>query len=214
MVGIYEASMLAYDWPQLSFGPLSLGFEAVLYWLLFYIYNVQGLLFLFWYDMIPPGCSLTTEERLLIIIYRALSLTFTVWHWQLPVKDPNRIAAILDPLSKVIAFVAPAVQATIHYSLQRRMSLASTFWASNILFILSFTLGAGCMLSIIIKYLRLRRKSEEHCATSLDGAFGSLTSHAIDPASDRPHGRQRSKLRVNVDSLLLLRFTIAFVILL
>jgi len=48
MIGIYEASKVAYEHPQLSFGPVSIGFDAVLYWIIFYIYNVQGLLFLFW----------------------------------------------------------------------------------------------------------------------------------------------------------------------
>ncbi|GAB7339506.1 hypothetical protein MBLNU457_6124t2 [Dothideomycetes sp. NU457] len=192
MIDTYESSMLAYQWPQLSLGPLSSGFEAVLYWLLFYIYNVQGLLFLFW----------------------ALSLTFTVWHWQLPVKNHDRIAAILDPLSKAVAFVAPAVQTAIRYSLRYRMSVEATFLVANLLFILSLTLGATCMFCIIINYLRLRRKSDQHCATSLEGPIDSLTSHAVDPANEQPHRRQRSKLRVHVDSLLLLRFTIACVILL
>lgn len=210
MIETYQASVLAYEWPQLSLGPLSFGFEAVLYWLLFYIYNVQGLLFLFWYGMAKYSRG---RRGILIIIHRALSLTFTVWHWRLPLKNHDRIAAALGPLSKTVAFVVPAVQTAIRYYLRYRMSVKSTFIVANILFILSFTLGAACMLCIIIKYLRTRRKSEL-LATYLEGPFDSLASHTFDPAGDQPHTRQRSKLRVNVDPLLLLRFTIAFVILL
>jgi len=48
MIARYEASIIAYEYPQLSLGPLNTGFEAFLYWTLFYIYNVEALLFLFW----------------------------------------------------------------------------------------------------------------------------------------------------------------------
>lgn len=59
--GTYEASLLAYQWPGLSIGPLAVGYEAVLYWILFYIYNVLGLLFLFWYDMADNSCGRSTS---------------------------------------------------------------------------------------------------------------------------------------------------------
>jgi len=146
-------------------------------------------------------------------INRALSLTFTVWHWRLPVNNPERIASILDPLSKIAAVILPAISTAIHLALARQMSFQATLFITNALFILSFTLGATCMVLIIIKYLRLRRKSEEHRATSIDNASGDLSDNTS-PASDQRHKRQRSKHGVNVDSLLLLRFTIAFFILL
>jgi len=214
MIDRYEASTVAYKSPQLSLGPLSTGFEAFLYWVLFYIYNVQALLFLFWLESHTPferstNSSLTSTSR-------ATSLTFTVWHWRLPVRNPDRIAAVLGPSSKIVAFLVPAIFSAVHFGLQRQMSLAATFFVTNILFFFSFTLGAVFMLFIIVKYLRLRRNSEEHCATSIDNAFGALTvTDELSPrASDGRHKRQRSKLGAHVDSLLLLRFMIACVILL
>lgn len=44
----YEASVAAYKNPDLALGPLSTGFSAGLFWTQLYLYNVDGLLIMFW----------------------------------------------------------------------------------------------------------------------------------------------------------------------
>lgn len=44
----YEASLAAYNKPSLALGPLSKGFNEVLFWIVLYFYNVDSMLMLFW----------------------------------------------------------------------------------------------------------------------------------------------------------------------
>lgn len=46
----WEASIAAYNSPFLAFGPLSRGFNEILFWIVLYFYNVDAMLMLFWYE--------------------------------------------------------------------------------------------------------------------------------------------------------------------
>jgi hypothetical protein len=45
----YEQSIIVKGNPALALGPLSRGFNAVLFWTILYFYNVDSITMLFWY---------------------------------------------------------------------------------------------------------------------------------------------------------------------
>jgi len=57
----YEQSIIVKGNPALALGPLSRGFNAVLFWTILYFYNVDSITMLFWYVsmLLHAGALLT-----------------------------------------------------------------------------------------------------------------------------------------------------------
>lgn len=124
----YEASIASYENPALALGPMSYGFNAGLFWTELYLFNVVGLLVLFWY------VSITTHSRHyngLMPQFRAVALVANVWNWRL--KTLSSYSEWIGAVSKIAAFVIPAVMEALRQVFEVNAGFIGTLVLVNIL---------------------------------------------------------------------------------
>lgn len=104
----HEVSLAAYNNPALALGPLSRGFNEVLFWVVLYFYNVDSMLIMFW----------------------AMALVINIWNWNSLFKTwQQRISAA----SKVVAWLLPAVVIGVRKFYQFHLPFATCVVLLNIL---------------------------------------------------------------------------------
>ncbi|GAB7353428.1 hypothetical protein MBLNU459_g3898t1 [Dothideomycetes sp. NU459] len=178
----WETSLAAHSRPSLAFGPLSHGFNRILFWMVLYFYNVDAMLMLFW----------------------AIALTFGVWDWRIRSLDNHR--ETIGLVSKAAAFVLPVLQITgLHKAYQIDASIATSIVLLNLLSLTSFAIGTVCITLIMFKYMRSRFGVSSY-------ASGSTPSGGQSTITTSRSRRGLPKLTMRVDPWLVVRFTIAFFI--
>ncbi|KAF4551303.1 Hypothetical protein D9617_14g077600 [Elsinoe fawcettii] len=180
----FEASVAAARNPALALGPLSRGFSSVTYWIQVFFFNVDALLMLFW----------------------AVALTFNVWDWR--IKGLYNHHQTIGLISKIAAFILPALVASLRASTKISIQFGPGFFLTSCLLLISFTFGAVAVTLILVKYIRTRLGFSSYASGSVE--IGELPSTTNSRGGSRA---ARSRLKVRVDPWLVLRFSIAFVIL-
>ncbi|KAG8631065.1 hypothetical protein KVT40_000205 [Elsinoe batatas] len=180
----FEASIAAAKNPALALGPLSKGFSSVTCWIQVFFFNVDALLMLFW----------------------AVALTVSVWDWR--IKGLYNHYHKIGLVSKVAAFVLPALVASLRASTKISIRFGPGFFLTSCLLLLSFTFGAVAVTLILVKYVRTRLGFSSYASGSVE--IGEIPSTNDSRAVSRGG---HSRVKVRVDPWLVLRFTIAFVIL-
>ncbi|KAG9755396.1 hypothetical protein KCU73_g5436, partial [Aureobasidium melanogenum] len=128
----YEQSIIVKGNPALALGPLSRGFNAVLFWTILYFYNVDSITMLFW----------------------AIALVFSVWN--IRPRWLQRWQGVISWVSKVLAVVLPAIFSALRKGFQVNAGFIGTLILMNLLMLVSFAFGAICVILILFKYLRAK----------------------------------------------------------
>ncbi|GAB7349231.1 hypothetical protein MBLNU459_g8394t1 [Dothideomycetes sp. NU459] len=125
-----DASRAAKLNPSLALGALSVGFNAALYWIEYYLYGVDALLLMFW----------------------AVALVFSVWEFQ-PAILHNR-ERMFGIVSKLAAFLLPVIFVGLHNV--HTTGFISTFVLVNFVVLLGLAFSVICIILILAKYLWTR----------------------------------------------------------
>ncbi|KAI4730443.1 hypothetical protein E4T49_01755 [Aureobasidium sp. EXF-10728] len=185
----YEQSIIVKGNPALALGPLSRGFNAVLFWTILYFYNVDSVTMLFW----------------------AIALVFSVWN--IRPRWIQRWQGVISWISKVLAVVLPAIFSALRKGFQVNAGFIGTLILMNLLMLVSFAVGALCVILILFKYLRAKMGFDSYASASASKSYAMGSVAAVESTTGRA-GRSAPKgLRARVDGWLVVRFTIAFLIL-
>ncbi|KAG9789075.1 oligopeptide transporter-like protein, partial [Aureobasidium melanogenum] len=185
----YEQSIIVKGNPALALGPLSRGFNAVLFWTILYFYNVDSITMLFW----------------------AIALVFSVWN--IRPRWLQRWQGVISWVSKVLAVVLPAIFSALRKGFQVNAGFIGTLILMNLLMLVSFAFGAICVILILFKYLRAKIGFDSYASASASKSYAAGSVAAVETTTSRV-GRSAPKgLRARVDGWLVVRFTIAFLIL-
>jgi hypothetical protein len=120
----YEQSIIAKGNPALALGPLSRGFNAVLFWTILYFYNVDSITMLFWYVYAQSRWTLTD-------ISRAIALVFSVWN--IRPRWLQRWQSYISWTSKILAVLLPALFSALRKGFQVNAGFIGTLILMNLL---------------------------------------------------------------------------------
>ncbi|THY31744.1 hypothetical protein D6D00_02094 [Aureobasidium pullulans] len=183
----YEQSIIVKGNPALALGPLSRGFNAVLFWTILYFYNVDSVTMLFW----------------------AIALVFSVWN--IRPRWLQRWQSHISWASKVLAIVLPALFSALRKGFQVNAGFIGTLILMNLLMLVSFAVGAICVILILFKYLRAKIGFDSYASASKSYPAGSVVKG--DATTSRIGHSGPKGLKARVDGWLVVRFSIAFLIL-
>lgn len=122
----YEQSVIIRGNPALALGPLSRGFNAVLFWIILYFYNVDSVTMLFWYAFDKGNVDLRCADS-----DRAIALVFSVWNIRL--KWVQRFQTHINITSKILAVVLPALFSALRKGFQVNAGFIGTLILMNFL---------------------------------------------------------------------------------
>ncbi|KAK3110129.1 hypothetical protein LTR53_015904 [Teratosphaeriaceae sp. CCFEE 6253] len=205
----WEEAKASVDSPALAYGPLSTGLNLALFEIQFVCWQYVSIVRLFTRDsegdldasQIPCAEKYHSINAMLILFW-AFALAKGVHQLQLP-----RLAGWETKIamtSKVVAIVLPSLFIGISF-IEPIMGNVNAFLALNtVLITASFALGGLLMIVTSIQYIRSRR-----LFASIQASGSRVTANTSTVRS----GGQIPTPRIKVDKFLLLRFTIAFVIL-
>ncbi|KAG9854753.1 oligopeptide transporter-like protein, partial [Aureobasidium melanogenum] len=185
----YEQSIIVKGNPALALGPLSRGFNAVLFWTILYFYNVDSITMLFW----------------------AIALVFSVWN--IRPRWLQRWQGVISWVSKVLAVVLPAIFSALRKGFQVNAGFIGTLILMNLLMLVSFAFGAVCVILILFKYLRAKIGFDSYASASASKSYAAGSVAAVETTTSRVGRSAPRGLRTRVDGWLVVRFTIAFLIL-
>ncbi|KAH0334252.1 oligopeptide transporter-like protein, partial [Aureobasidium melanogenum] len=185
----YEQSIIVKGNPALALGPLSRGFNAVLFWTILYFYNVDSITMLFW----------------------AIALVFSVWN--IRPRWLQRWQGVISWVSKVLAVVLPAIFSALRKGFQVNAGFIGTLILMNLLMLVSFAFGAVCVILILFKYLRAKIGFDSYASASASKSYAAGSVAAVETTTSRVGRPAPRGLRTRVDGWLVVRFTIAFLIL-
>ncbi|KEQ99958.1 hypothetical protein AUEXF2481DRAFT_206359 [Aureobasidium subglaciale EXF-2481] len=185
----YEQSITVKGNPALALGPLSKGFNAVLFWTILYFYNVDSVTMLFW----------------------AIALVFSVWN--IRPRWLQRWQKHISWASKILAIVLPAIFSALRKGFQVNAGFIGTLILMNLLMLVSFAFGALCVILILFKYLRAKIGFDSYASASASKSYAGGSVVPGETATAREGRTVRRGLRARVDGWLVVRFSIAFLIL-
>ncbi|POS73590.1 hypothetical protein DHEL01_v208027 [Diaporthe helianthi] len=177
------------DDPELAIANGSVGVDLVLYYLQYYLYNVQAMLVIFWAAEL---CQLTYQvgER------RAVRLMFRRLH------TAGKSISWLLPLTTILMLQIPSL----------RESFVVFILIADLPLMLSLAIGSGLMIAVLIRYVRTRQKFTQWSPPNWNS--GSTSQGGTEPtlagSQDSSH-RKPSGRRGLYDRWLMVRFTIAFI---
>ncbi|KAI4758574.1 hypothetical protein E4T52_09268 [Aureobasidium sp. EXF-3400] len=185
----YEQSIIVKGNPALALGPLSRGFNAVLFWTILYFYNVDSITMLFW----------------------AIALVFSVWN--IRPRWLQRWEGTISWTSKILAVVLPALFSALRKGFQVNAGFIGTLILMNLLMLVSFAFGAICVILILFKYLRAKIGFDSYASASVSKSYAAGSVAAVESTTGRAGRAAPKGLRARVDGWLVVRFSIAFLIL-
>ncbi|KAJ9620157.1 hypothetical protein H2203_007922 [Taxawa tesnikishii (nom. ined.)] len=113
--------------------------------------------------------------------------------------------------SKIFAFVGPAVVTGLRTLPEARRNLAAALVLANVFLVSSLAIGTVCMALILIKYLRSRKEFGSTSGYGTGTGTGAMPSGGV--ATSRSGIRAMISGRMRIDRWLILRFSIAFLVL-
>ncbi|KAH8884370.1 hypothetical protein GQ53DRAFT_618258, partial [Thozetella sp. PMI_491] len=166
--------------PELAIANGSQGMDLVLYYIQYFCYNVEAMFVLFWAAQLSQSVyGLSHQPRL------------------------RNILRILNNVGKVIAIVLPLITITCLQSQAVRKNYIAFILLADLV-MLSLAIGLCLVLSILVQYVRSRKRFLQW--SSQQNESGTATT-----ASEGAYKRNRSKGLY--DRWLLARFTVAFIFL-
>ncbi|KAF2147899.1 hypothetical protein K461DRAFT_272558 [Myriangium duriaei CBS 260.36] len=182
-IGAWEAAIEPATNGHLGIGSHSDIFITIMYWIQTYLFGANAMIILFW----------------------AVALATSAWECDL--GKLNNYRREIGTCSKFAAFVLPLVSVIVRAILNPRLSTRVGVIANNVILMTSFTIGALCVFSVIVRCVRTYLRFKVTESTSL--TINEVTPWETDP---RTPGRPSPRRRSSVDTGLMLRFSMAFVI--
>ncbi|KAH9887770.1 hypothetical protein F4778DRAFT_418487 [Xylariomycetidae sp. FL2044] len=169
--------------PELVIANSSTGLDLVLFYIQYCCYNIEATFVLFW----------------------AFSLTQSVYGWSAK-PHLRRTFKYINVAGKVVSVVLPVVMISLLQVESVRHTFIGFLLVADILLIVSLAGGCGFLLAILWKYLQSRRQFK---TWSVGYGNGSV-SHTDSAQRTKP---AHPKSKGIYDNWLLVRFTIAFIML-
>ncbi|KAI0017538.1 hypothetical protein F4780DRAFT_591236 [Xylariomycetidae sp. FL0641] len=171
--------------PELVIANSSIGMDLVLFYIQYCCYNIEATLVLFW----------------------AFTLTQSVYGWSAK-PHLRRTFKIMNRAGKVVSVVLPIILISLLQVGYIRRTFFGFLLVADILLIMSLAGGSGCCIAILYKYIRSRRQFKGWSV-----GYGKNSTGASMQASQTKGQRPPQQSRGIYDRWLLVRFTIAFVVL-
>lgn len=179
--------------PELAIANGSYGIDLALYYIQYYSYNVESMLVMFWaFELAQSVYGLSAKPHLRQVLRR--------------INSVGKAIAILFPLLTILLLRAPAIQ---------RVFVAFILLADLPLMI-SLAVSSITMIAILIRYVQSRKKisnwtpqGNDTAATTETSAETIQTTETADTSKSRKSQRNQGLY----DRWLMVRFTVAFVIL-
>ncbi|KUI64014.1 hypothetical protein VM1G_10799 [Cytospora mali] len=183
--GFKRKLSLPADDPELAIAGGSFGVDLVLYYLQYYSYNAQAMLVMFWAAEL---CQLTYqigERRYIRRMLRKLHMAGKFISWLLP-------------LVTILCLRIPSL----------RDSFVAFILVADLPLMLSLAIGSGLMIAVLVRYVRTRQKFTQWNPPKFNSTTTSEAGTTTTGTQTNTGGR-----RGLYDRWLMVRFTIAFVIL-
>lgn len=185
--GFERKLRLPADDPELAIANGSFGVDLVLYYLQYYLYNVQAMLVMFWAAEL---CQLTYQvgERSTVrVMFRKLHTAGKLVSWLLP-------------LMTILMLRIPSL----------KESFVAFILIADLPLMISLAIGSGLMIAVLVRYVRTRQKFTQWSPPNWNS--GSTSQGGTEPngSQDSSH-HNLSGRRGLYDRWLMVRFTIAFV---